>query len=257
MLLTLLVVVLGQRFYVGASQVLPDSAVYFLKDVEVPAKGEKVLVFSPHPDDETIAVGGYIARAIEGGALVKIVLITNGNRHGLEKRRYREFGQATALLGVPQDALVFLNYPDGRLKEQDPNLLEMQFEKIIREYGPSVVLFPNPEDQHPDHAAAGRIVEKTLKDNHPDVVGYAYLVHHRRFPQPKRFRPDRFLLPPVSMVHFDNEWERLRLTDSEEDRKLHAVLKYGSQLRVPVLRSLLFSLVRKNELFAVEEKNNA
>jgi LmbE family N-acetylglucosaminyl deacetylase len=47
-----------------------------------------VLVFVPHPDDETIAVGGFIIKSVENNASVKIVTIMNGNWKGEEKKRY-------------------------------------------------------------------------------------------------------------------------------------------------------------------------
>jgi hypothetical protein len=39
--------------------------------VKVGQKDQKVLVFSPHPDDETIAAGGYIIKSVKNGADVK------------------------------------------------------------------------------------------------------------------------------------------------------------------------------------------
>jgi LmbE family N-acetylglucosaminyl deacetylase len=185
------------------------------------------------------------------------VLVTNGNRHGLMNRRYLEFRNATATLGVSAQDLLFLGFPDGRLREEDPGLLQRRFETIIRDYDPQIVLYPHPQDVHPDHAVSGQIVESILKADFPNTVAYQFLVHHHRFPQPKRLEEGRFLLPPVTMTSFDKEWQRFMLPTSIEEQKLHAVLDYGSQLRVPFLRSLLLSLVRKNELFAIQGGSSA
>jgi LmbE family N-acetylglucosaminyl deacetylase len=240
-----------------ADKVLPDVAFHFLKDVMLPQQGERVLVFSPHPDDETIGAGGYIIQSVRNGAQVMIVLVTNGNKHGLMNRRYHEFREATSLLGVPNKDLLFLNLPDGHVSQEDPVLLAKEFENIIRDYNPEIVIYPDPQDQHPDHAFIGDIMEKIMLASFPKIIGYQYLVHHKYFPQPKKLREDDYLLPPSSMVNFDNEWERLELSSEVEDQKLEAVFKYTSQLRVPLLRSLLLSLVRRNELFAIQGQNNA
>lgn len=239
-----------------ADRVLPDAALYFLEDVRLPQKGERALLFSPHPDDETIAAGGYVIQAVRNGAEVKIVLVTDGNKHGLMNRRYHEFTRATSLLGVPQSHLLFLNHPDGLLDREDPLLLRKEFEAIMRSYDPLFIIYPHPSDHHPDHAVVGRTVQSIITSSFPQAISYQYLVHHERFPYPKRLREDAPLLPPASMVHFDNEWKRLMLPKQVEDRKLEAVLEYTSQLRVPLLRSLLLGLVRRNELFAVPRGQN-
>ena len=46
--------------------------------LRVPARA-RVLVFAPHPDDETLAVGGLIHRLTKEGVPVRIVFITNGD----------------------------------------------------------------------------------------------------------------------------------------------------------------------------------
>lgn len=93
-----------------------------------------VLVFSPHPDDETIACGGAIQKAIASGQNIKVVFITNGDafrasemlaeksvRSKWEKFvNYGEHRQAESLaalrrLGVLPENAVFLGYPDSGL----------------------------------------------------------------------------------------------------------------------------------------------
>lgn len=235
--------------YFQFTQVMPQVTIYLLHDVAIPQKGQKVLVYSPHPDDETIGAAGYIANAAKQGADVRIILITDGSKHHLKDRRYEEFKKATGTLGVQPDNLVFLNYPDGKLKEQDQQKLENGLKQQFDDYSPNIVVYPHPQDKHPDHATAGRIVQKILKDK--NIISYQYLVHHNRFPQPKKFAPDVYLLPPISMVKFDSEWQRYIMPDQIEDQKTEATSAYKSQLRIPFLRSLILSSIRRNELFGI------
>ena len=94
----------------------------------------RLLVLSPHLDDETLGAGGAIAQAVKNGARVRIVFCTNGdgsgatiigeNFHNLRRHSYVEMAQmrqreavrALQQLGVERSDIVFLGYPDGGLK---------------------------------------------------------------------------------------------------------------------------------------------
>jgi LmbE family N-acetylglucosaminyl deacetylase len=99
----------------------------------MPHAGERVLVFSPHPDDETLGLGGYLHEARRRGADVRVVLLTSGDGfqlcaaakyRGWPSRKQmrqlatdREAEAYTALskLGVARDQVSFLGYPDRGL----------------------------------------------------------------------------------------------------------------------------------------------
>jgi len=92
---------------------------------------DRVLIVAPHPDDECIGTGGVIQQALKAGAMVKVVIFTNGENNELsflvyKKRpvfqprellamgemRLRESIVAMSILGLKQSDLVFLGYPD-------------------------------------------------------------------------------------------------------------------------------------------------
>ena len=92
---------------------------------------DRVLVLSPHPDDETIGCGGIIQRAIASKAAVRVVYLTYGDSNewsfmlqkkhpvldpsavrGMGMIRHDEAVSAGATLGLKPDSLVFLGYPD-------------------------------------------------------------------------------------------------------------------------------------------------
>jgi LmbE family N-acetylglucosaminyl deacetylase len=94
-------------------------------------KNERILILAPHPDDEAIACGGIIQKALRAGAQVKIVYLTNGDHNEFafivyEKRitirqkefiylgrlRQKESIKAMKFLGLAEKDLVFLGYPD-------------------------------------------------------------------------------------------------------------------------------------------------
>ncbi len=92
---------------------------------------ERVLILSPHCDDETLGAGGAIAQARARGLRVRVVFLTNGDgsrstqiaydvRHmksdsmrQLAVMRQKETILALAELGVGSRDIVFLGYPDG------------------------------------------------------------------------------------------------------------------------------------------------
>jgi len=106
------------------------------KAEEIPAltpfnPDDRVLILSPHPDDESIACAGVIQEALKAGAKVRVVYLTNGEHNEFafivyEKRiplikgefvhlgqvRQQEAIKAAGLLGLKKKQLVFLGYPD-------------------------------------------------------------------------------------------------------------------------------------------------
>jgi len=96
----------------------------------------RVLVFAPHPDDETLAVGGLIHRLTKSGVPVRVVFITNGDGypHAVMEElgkphptrsdyvafgalRQREAIAAVRRLGLGGSSVRFLGFPDGGLAE--------------------------------------------------------------------------------------------------------------------------------------------
>ena len=78
----------------------------------------KILVLSPHPDDDILLASGIVYRAVERGEPVRIVYMTNGDYTGVAMgyTRQGEAVAAQAYLGVLENQLIFLGYPDGYLK---------------------------------------------------------------------------------------------------------------------------------------------
>ncbi len=242
-------VAIGWLFYLIQFQVLPPASIFLLDDIPSPQANQRILVFTPHPDDETLGAGGYIATAIHNGAFVAVALVTDGNKHGLKNQRYQEFDKSLHILGVAKSNEYFLNYPDGSLNRQDQTEMTQKFLQIVDRVHPDIILATTPQDTHPDHAVVGQVALAVSQQRH--LIYYEYLIHYPGYPKPKKFSPDAYLLPPIKLVNFDKEWHRFMLSQAIEDEKQEALLQYRTQLRNPSLHELLFSLVRRNELFAV------
>jgi LmbE family N-acetylglucosaminyl deacetylase len=153
------------------------------------------MVFSPHPDDESLAAGGLMQRVLSLGGSVKVVFMTSGDGfpEGVEKEKriarptaqdYRDYGklrkkearQALRILGIKKQDVVFLNFPDGGLG----NLLQKYWidrhpyfrSPFTLQDRPQLddTLLPNIEFNGED---VKREIEKLLLDFHPSLITVA------------------------------------------------------------------------------------
>lgn len=154
-----------------------------------PQAGDRVLVVSPHPDDESLCCGGYIQRALHNGARVAIVWVTAGDAfeldafvtehhlrlkgRGMERLGHMRIAEALAAgesLGVPRDALDVLGYPDRGLKALLSDYYELPY---LSRYTRSDRV-PYARVLSPGARSTGRNVERDLarvmKDFEPTLV---------------------------------------------------------------------------------------
>lgn len=136
---------------------------------------KKIIIFAPHPDDETLACGGTIALRLRQGYEVHIVFMTDGRNshlHGLgiasnptpsdlKMIRKEEAKRATSILGVKGENLIFLDFEDRMLKTNTENAVK-EVKKILDGLQPCEVYCPNIKDKHPDHRATNEIVRESL-----------------------------------------------------------------------------------------------
>ena len=86
----------------------------------VPAAAAKtILVVAPHPDDEALTAAGTVQAAVAAGHTVKIVVVTNGDFSGVQTglNRQVESVNAAQILGLGEQHVIFLGYPDGALMQ--------------------------------------------------------------------------------------------------------------------------------------------
>lgn len=248
-IIAVVVIFISYLIYFRQFEVLPDATIHLIDDIQLPKTNNQVLIFSPHPDDETLGIAGFIHQSIVNGAKVTLVIVTDGNKHGLEDRRYSETRKAMAILGLPETNIIFLGYPDGKLKEQKN--LDQVFSEIIQKYQPNYILVPHPADTNIDHRITGQNLNQVIAEIKIKPIIYYYLVHYHRFPRPEGLHANYNLLPPAKLISHDYQWLKLALDPQTEDLKQEAILQYKTQLsrKNYLLRNLLFAFIRKNEIF--------
>ncbi len=289
--------VIGFFFYGWYYQNLPEFAMPAISQISSPSATDRILVLAPHPDDETLGAGGYIHQAIQNQATVKVVIVTNGDgeRFSASKSfrkvmvkpkdyiqtgnsRQQESTNALKTLGLNEENIIFLGFPDGGLKSlltknwtnpyksnytkvsvspytnsYFPDVsytgqnLTANLTSIINDFKPTIILTTSSIDLHPDHAALAQFAKnatagKNIKINY-------YLIHYRHFPYPKGLVLARNLTPPLRLFLQNQTWQQFELDNQTEQLKLAAINQYQSQLKEPFLKSLMQGFVKKNELF--------
>src|SRR6267143_1359843 len=81
------------------------------------AAAKTIMIFAPHPDDETLVAAGRMRAAVTAGDTVKVVVVTNGDINGVQMglRREGESVAAAQLLGLTEQDVIFLGYPDASM----------------------------------------------------------------------------------------------------------------------------------------------
>jgi len=145
----------------------------------------RVLVVAAHPDDVEWYVGGTLARLVDAGADITVVMATDGERGrgpkpGLGETRRQEQIESARRLGPVK--LVFLGLPDGGLGRSAAEL-EDRVGEVWRETAPDLVFAFDPDTPqlpyvHSDHMAAGTVALETWRELESPAV--LWLFHTRR-----------------------------------------------------------------------------
>lgn len=199
--------------------------------------------------------------------------------------REQEARAALSSLGVKPTALTFLGFPDEGLCELastylsakvqafkspytgriSPPLTEQvirgvryrgydlrrELERVIVSFGPTLVVAPHPEDQHPDHCSTHIFLNEALDELsrigrvRPRVLHY--LVHYGQWPLRPVDTDGDMLLPPPQFPPLEGRWVTLPLTRDEIAAKRGALVLYHSQMLV--IGRFLLAFARGNELF--------
>lgn len=157
-----------------------------------------LIVVAPHPDDETIGLGGTIHDHLQGGGTVEIIAVTDGEaaddqadgpaQRALAMARDRERTRALASLQAEHVPVHRLRLPDRHVGEHPHELartLTHRFRDAMRRAESCLVALPWRHDIHPDHEATGRVgiqVAVALGIRHVEIPIWAA---YQRAIQPK------------------------------------------------------------------------
>ena len=135
----------------------------------------RILCIGAHPDDVEIGMGGTVCSLVAQKHEVRLLDLTDGEPtpHGSPEIRARESQEAARILGAPRKTM---DMPNRYLMDTVENRKKIAAE--IRTARPEILFAPYPQDGHPDHIAAGQLVEaarfyaKLSKSDIPGEVWY-------------------------------------------------------------------------------------
>ena len=135
---------------------------------------ERFLFISPHDDDVILGAGLLIQLAHRENVPVHVIIATDGSmgyctesqKDSISEIRRKETYESFSSLGVPEENIVWMGFPDARLqyysgrrdaKPDDTTAIEgyvglqNSFTKLLREISPTQCFLPTSTDLHPDH----------------------------------------------------------------------------------------------------------
>ena len=213
------------------------------------------MVWAPHPDDESLAAGVLLQKAVAVGAAIRVVYVTDGDNNpwpqrAVEKRwrltaadrlRWGERRRAEALaalqvLGIDSTDAHFMGLPDQHVTDallHDCNALSKRFAATIAEWRPTLLLVPSERDTHPDHSAVTILTHLATQKLAAGVRHFrllTYLVHGNR-------------------ETFATHAGVLKQSAEEASQKRRAIAQHRSQVKFS--RRRFMSYASRSELFAL------
>ena len=134
----------------------------------------KLMCIIAHPDDESLAMGGTLAKYSREGVETSLMVATRGERGWrgpceehpgeimLGTMRERELREASGILGVSH--LAFLDYLDGDLDQAEDTEVVAKIATLLRIVRPHVVITFGPDGLygHPDHIAISQFTSAAV-----------------------------------------------------------------------------------------------
>ncbi len=208
------------------------------------APRRKIVVLSPHPDDEILGAGGLLAAQVRRTLPVHVIAATNGERayhdfENLAEVRRSEQERALAKVGVGPKDIRRLNLPDGSVASHE---VELTLELTNSLDQDTLLVAPWEYDSHPDHEACGRAAQFAAGVSGAQLVSYFFWTWHHSRPA---------TLSGTQPVRFD-------LDSGLQFAKESALSEYKSQLwrdsGTPILPEPLLAPARRDfETFLIHE----
>jgi LmbE family N-acetylglucosaminyl deacetylase len=185
-----------------------------------------LVVIAPHPDDESLACGGLIAKACDQGRPTRVIVVSDGTgshpaskthpRQRLLKLREDEAREAVRRLGLAADSLVFLGLPDRFVPGTGPAAAGavQTIVQCVQAVNAKALFVSWRHDPHCDHQASYQIA-RGVQQQIPGLRLFEYTVWG-------------WSLPPSTPVAPLTDGFRIRI-DQQRARKQSAIAAHRSQ----------------------------
>tara|TARA_B100000989_G_scaffold145077_1_gene108089 strand:- start:9118 stop:9792 length:675 start_codon:yes stop_codon:yes gene_type:complete len=184
----------------------------------------KVLILSPHADDEILGCGGFISKFSKQNYHINVLVLTNANKGAPEIYSPKQIQQlrieaksANNFIGTKK--LFFENLPAINLNNLPVYKITDLISRYLENIKPEIVLIPSINDIHDDHKIIFKSAKVSLRPNKitsiKKILSYEVLSETEWNEEGKLFNPNYFV----------------SLTKNDINRKVKAFLKYKSQIK--------------------------
>ena len=185
---------------------------------------KNVFVLSPHTDDGELGAGGTISKLQELGSNIFYFAFSTAEKSVPKQFKSNilkyEVIEATKVLGIPTRNLFLFNYEVRKLNYFRQEILENLINHR-KKINPDLVLMPNLNDIHQDHATIANEGLRAFKNS--TILGYELIWNNLKF-------------DATSFVE---------LKEKHIQKKVNALKQYKSQAGKPYFDSeFIFSLSR-------------
>lgn len=145
----------------------------------------RLLVVAAHPDDEILACGGTMARALDAGAVVCVLFLGEGvsarfpfgsyesdQFHEESRHRIASAKNSLSILGVSD--VIFGERYCCQFDTLPQITLTKEIEQIMQRFKPTILLTHNPSEVNIDHRATYEAVEVACRPTRPFVPKQIY-----------------------------------------------------------------------------------
>lgn len=136
-------------------------------------KSKSVIVFTPHPDDETLGAGGYLLKKkFEGFQLIWLILTQMSEQYGWSKQQIEERNNAIQNVSqlYPFDFVYNLSLEPTGLDKYSISEIMNPISDILKKHQPEIVLLPSYQDPHTDHQIAHKLgISLVKKFRNPNI----------------------------------------------------------------------------------------
>ena len=185
---------------------------------------KKILILSPHADDEILGCGGFISKYSKQNYQINVLILTNANIGAPEiyskediKILRNEAKIANKLIGTKN--LFFENLPAVNLNNYPFNKITDVIDSYLLKINPEIVLIPSSNDIHFDHKIIFKAAKVSLRPNKKTnlrkILSYEVLSETEWNENEKSFNPNYFV----------------SLNKLEIEKKARSFLKYKSQVK--------------------------
>lgn len=185
---------------------------------------KKILILSPHADDEILGCGGTMSRYVRYGHDINVLILTNANYGAPEIYSKDEIKQirdesklANKFIGTRK--LFFENLPALTLTNYPIYKISNIINKYLSTIKPEIIFIPSINDIHDDHKIIFKAAKVSLRANKKTsikkILSYEVLSETEWNENENSFSPNYFV----------------KLNESDVNNKVKSFLKYKSQVK--------------------------